>query len=52
MIIAITHQIDKTIHRFKVKDENKLTAKEVNIICEKMNVTALFIKGKYYEYKN
>jgi hypothetical protein len=51
MIIKITHQIDKTIHKFKVVDEDNLTKSEVKKICEKMNFKAILIKGKYYEYK-
>jgi hypothetical protein len=50
--ILITHQEDKTFHKFKVLDESKLTTKEVKRICVKMNVKAIFIKGKYYENKN
>ena len=46
--IKITHQEDKTTHKFKVMDESNLTTKEVKLICEKMGVKALFIKGKYY----
>jgi hypothetical protein len=48
MIIEITHQEDKTIHKFKVLDDSNLTTKEIKIICTKMGVRALFIKGKYY----
>jgi len=49
MIIEITHQEDKSIHKFKVIDESRLTAKEVKIICDKMNVKAILINGNYYE---
>ncbi len=48
MEIEIKHQEEKTIHKFKVKDDSKLTRAEVNKICIKMGVKALFIKGKYY----
>ncbi len=48
MIIEIKHQLEKTVFRFKVKDENNLTSLEVRKICNKMNVDAVFIKGKYY----
>lgn len=46
--IKITHQIDKTVHHFKVMDPNNLCIDEVENICTKMNVTALFINGKLY----
>jgi hypothetical protein len=46
--IKITHQLDKTVHHFLVLDPNSLTKNEVKRICDKMNVTALFINGKYY----
>jgi hypothetical protein len=52
MIIEITHQEDKTIHKFKVKDDKKLTSDEVKRICLKMGVKALFISGNYYENKS
>jgi len=51
MEIKIVHQEDKTEHRFKVKDANKLTPAEVNRICIKMGVKALFVNSKYYENK-
>ena len=51
MIIEITHQEDKTIYKYEVEDEKRLTANEVTRICLDMNVKAIFIKGKYYEYK-
>ena len=47
--IQITHQEDKTTHKFKVSDESNLTANEVKLICDKMGVKALFIRGKYYK---
>jgi len=50
--IEITHQEDKTIHKFKVVDEKNLTSAEVKIICLKMGVKALFINGKYYGNKS
>ena len=46
--IEITHQIEKTIHRFRVKDPNKLTTSEVDRIKKKLGVSALLINGKYY----
>jgi hypothetical protein len=48
MEIEIKHQEEKTIHKFKVKDDTKLSRAEVEMICEEMGVKALFIKGKYY----
>ena len=48
MEIEIKHQEEKTIHKFKVKDDTKLTREEVEMICNEMGVKALFIKGKYY----
>jgi hypothetical protein len=48
MEIEIKHQEEKTIHKFNVKDDNKLTREEVEIICNEMGVKALFINGKYY----
>ena len=49
MQIKIQHQEDKIYYTFKVKDANKLTSAEVNWICIKMGVKALFVNGKYYE---
>ena len=46
--IEITHQIEKTKQRFRVKDPKKLTKEEVELICEKLNVKALFVEGKFY----
>lgn len=46
--IKITHQVDKTIHHFHVLDPNNLSKDEVQRICLKMNVTALFINGRFY----
>lgn len=48
MQIKIIHQEDRTLHRFKVKDADKLTSDEVKRICYKMGVKALFVNGKYY----
>lgn len=48
MQIKITHQEDKTLHRFNVKNSDKLTSEEIKRICNKMSVKALFINGKYY----
>ncbi len=46
--IKITHQIDKTVHHFLVVDPKNLTSAEVKRICDKMNVTALFVNGRMY----
>jgi hypothetical protein len=48
MEIEIKHQEEKTLHKFKVKDDTKLTREEVKMICDEMGVKALFINGKYY----
>jgi hypothetical protein len=48
MIIKVTHQEDKTIHTFKVVDDSNLSPTEIKKICKKMDVIAIFIKGKYY----
>ena len=47
--IEITHQIEKTKQRFRVKDPKKLTKEEVERIKKKLRVSSLFINGKYYE---
>jgi hypothetical protein len=52
MRITIKHQEEKTYHTFKVVDANNLSAAEVMRICEIMGVIAIFVNGKYYEYKN
>ena len=41
--IEITHQIEKTKHRFRVKDTNKLTPSEVDRIKKKLGVLVLLI---------
>ena len=51
MQIKIQHQEDKIYYTFNVKDVYKLTSAEVNSICIKMGVKALFVNGKYYENK-
>ncbi len=51
MKIAIQHQSEKTYHIFSVVDPNKLTSVEVWAICSEMNVTAIFVNGRYYECK-
>lgn len=49
MEIKIQHQEDKAYYTFRVKNADKLTSVEVNRICIKMGVKALFVNGKYYE---
>ncbi|MEN9908935.1 MAG: hypothetical protein RLZZ540_2084 [Bacteroidota bacterium] len=49
MEIKIQHQEDKTYYTFRIKNADKLTSVEVNRICIKMGVKALFVNGKYYE---
>lgn len=51
MKITIKHQSEGTYHTFKVKDPEQLTQLEVSYICEKMSVSAIFVSGKYYQYK-
>ncbi len=51
MKITIQHQTEKTYHTFCVVDPNKLIPVEVWAICSEMNVTAILVNGKYYEYK-
>ena len=51
MIIAIQHQTEKTTHKFKVANPDKLTSIEVWAICFEMNVTAILVNGKYYGTK-
>ena len=51
MSITIKHQIEKTIHRFDVKDPDNLASIEVWTICTEMNVKAILVNGKYYETK-
>ncbi len=48
MEIEIKHQEEKTIFKFEVENPKKLSTKEVEMICEKMDVKALFVEGKYY----
>ena len=48
MEIEIKHQVEKTIFKFEVENPKKLSEKEVELICEKMGVKALFVEGKYY----
>ncbi|MCM0666392.1 hypothetical protein [Flavobacterium tyrosinilyticum] len=48
MQIKIKHQEDRKEYIFNVKDADNLTTGEVNQICIKMGVKALFVNGKYY----
>lgn len=52
MQIKIKHQEDRTEYVFSVKDADNLTPAEVNQICAKMGVIALFVNGKYYKIQN
>ena len=49
MIITIQHQLEKTYHKFDVANPDSLTSIEVWTISNEMNVTAIFVNGKYYE---
>jgi hypothetical protein len=51
MEIEIKHQEEKTIFKFEVVNPKKLTREEVEMICEKMGVKALFVDGRYYSVK-
>ena len=48
MEIKITHQEDKEIYTFNVKNPDQLTSKEVSKICKKMNVKIIFVNGRIY----
>jgi len=52
--IQITHQLEKTKHTFLVDNPEKLAPKEVQHICDKMNVASIFVNGKMYrsQYSN
>lgn len=52
MQIKIKHQEDRTEYIFSVKDADNLIPAEVNQICIKMGVKALFVNGKYYKIQN
>lgn len=47
--ITITHQLDKTLHRFMVVYPDKLTNSEVNRIKKVMGVEIVFVNGKLYK---
>ena len=51
MKIKIKHQVTNREFEFEVKSSKKLTSKEVKMICKKMRVEALFVKGRYYAKK-
>ncbi len=46
--IQITHQLEKTKHTFTVVNPDKLSREEIELICDKMNVTSIFVNGKMY----
>ena len=50
MEITIQHQIEKTLHTFDVNDPDKLTSEEVRLICLNMNVVAILVNGRYYDW--
>ena len=52
MIIEITQQEDKSIHKFEVVNNDALTRPEIYNICTTFNINAILINGKYYEYNN
>jgi hypothetical protein len=52
MKITITHQEDKEIYTFNVKNPDLLTSKEVSKICKKMNVKIIFVNGRIYKDRN
>ena len=47
--ITLIHQTEQTTHTFTVADPAKLTGSEVATICAEMNVSAVFINGKFYQ---
>lgn len=49
MEITITHQEEKTVFNFQVKNPDQLTSKEVSKICKEMNVKIIFVNGKIYK---
>lgn len=49
MKITIRHQEDGAIFSFTVKNPNNLTKKEVEKICNEMEVVAIFVNSKYYK---
>ncbi len=51
MKITIKHQSVGTYHTFSVVDPDRLTPFEVLRICESMRVSAIFVNGKYYQYR-
>lgn len=46
--IKIKHQITREEFSFEVANSSALTTAEVKQICNKMNVTAVLVNGKYY----
>lgn len=52
MQIKIVHQEDKTEFKFRVKNADMLSNKEVSRICLKMRVKSLLVNGKYYSNEN
>jgi hypothetical protein len=48
MEITITHQEDKEVYTFEVKNPDQLTSIEVSKICKKMNVKIILVNGRIY----
>jgi hypothetical protein len=46
--ITITHQIEKTQHRFMVENSDKLTRSEVDRIKKVMGVEMVFANGNFF----
>ena len=49
MKINVTHQEEKTVYTFNVKNPDQLTSKEVSKICKKMNVKIILVNGRIYK---
>jgi hypothetical protein len=49
MEITITHQEDKEVYTFEVKNPDQLTSKEVSKICKEMNVKIILVNGRIYK---
>lgn len=49
MNLEITSKEDNQKYTFEVVDSSNLKRDEVRHICEKMNVKAIFVEGKFYE---
>jgi hypothetical protein len=47
--IEIKHSSEGTIHVFTVNNPNLLNRVEIDIICQEMNLKAIFVNGKIYK---